>query len=1048
MADKLIHQPACPEFDLPQIARRRRWILLSIASLALMLILLLAYTQTHSFGHAFLKSLASDLDLWVEASSFRFVGANRFVGKDLQIFDKDKKPLFGAQHIEMRFGIWSWFVNSFLPKTLKIDGAKVALHQSRDGSRSMDPLLDRFSGLSFHADALHRKHEENPIEITNSRLSWTWEDHPESSIQVSDFNYSIKASGSDEHSLSGRLEIVGDETTKVEMNFGGDLQMSIPKTDIPPRIEVSAEFDFENASGRLDELAGTSANLVFKMDQNAIQSSMFFGDDKIIVKGPFDFSRNEWHLKLKAESISRPLLNLVSLPLGLDFGKSKLRMDASFDWSFGGSIVSLQGKMEADDFEIIKGMQHTDRSDLFAEYDFQYRRDEESLRIQQLHFNAKNEGEAWLNGMLKSPTILSWGNALPGIKEPDFEFAIQDVDLRLWGGLFGMALPCGRLTFDSQSNITKDGRKVTSDWKGCWAGLEMTTPAGKTINTDLTFDANVLFEGFRRFRILGLQYDWTENALPLLTGEGRLSYDIEDGDYSLHLISKGELARILSEMKMEDWEVSSGNADLKLRIITSKGYSDIIFDANVEGLEASYLLWDFTDHRLNAHLECNLSANRLQLNTMAFQSQSGFRDSGTIRLRGDYDRKTQNGTIAFETVRLDRHFFGPALGDYLRLENWGEGRINIKGEATFTGDGESHVASIIKLENLQLPKNPLRESIDVFENALDLEVHSEAKLAGNSLKVEGGKILLSSAEGIENAMDFDLDIPLKSNSSQDALLRIAANRLDLSNYIDWAKHTILWHNLFPRQTSILHFPQTMNVKISADEFYLTNLALTNLVGQARLGEGILQLDSMDAKLNGGKVSGGLALKETGDSIHLSADLCASEMPLSPMLHLAFNPTKKDETFSGLLHGRASIEGHFEEHGGVPKFIGQIEGGFQTSQTSPINLRSYSCFAPIFSVLDLSDEVPIEVSELTASVHLSGAIAEIETLKIDAKPFQLSASGKVALASPLKETPLHLPLKLSSAASSASQHVATLRGKLDSLKLDWEPIVLEKKDRRF
>ncbi len=674
MADRLIHQPANPEFDLPGMKRRRARLLTIIGGVALLVLGFVAFTQTPMFGRSLIRAANANGDgLTIAAESFRLVGVSRLEGAGLMVQDENEETVFQCRRLSLGFDPIEWIKGSFTLRSVVLDGGQLRVIEGDDDHNSVASLWNVFAKRRARSRIPLRGVRVDRIEVSDSQVQFEWTDRPEVRIQVTGIqavcdNFSPGEDATLDWSADTRFE--SDGGTSLGMTSAGQLEFNLRQSAMPRMANGSLAFEFRDGLGRLREWTGASGEFnVAVQPEQVDEISLRFnhqGADlgSIIAQGPFDSDRMEGRLRTTTSELRRPILNLLSVVTGLDFGESQLQADLTVDWAFGGAVVSMRGAVEGENIELIKGEVRTPKTTLTTDTSFQYNSDDSSVLIQKLEMSATSGGSEWLKADLESPVILSWGDTRPGIKEPKFEFVLKDLDVHAWASFFLLDLPPGLLSLDATTTILRDGQVVLSDVSGGLQQLQVPLPNGDQTVVGLDFGFNVQIDNMKRINILGLKYAVEEEGARLLSGDGVSSYSFEDQDFSLQLVALGPLKPYTDRSAVPELELETGNLDTMLRIKSKGGNHDVILNVGMSELEGRFGPAVFDDHRFDWQLDTKISGSRVLLNNLTAKARKGFTAAGSLGFNGNYDLEAETGSIRFQSVGINRNLFGRALDPY------------------------------------------------------------------------------------------------------------------------------------------------------------------------------------------------------------------------------------------------------------------------------------------------------------------------------------------------------------------------------------------------
>lgn len=1028
MSDRLIHQPANEEFDIPVMARRRRWIIFASGIAVVLVFLLLGYTQTESFGREILHSVQSrSNETSISAGSFHLVGMSRLVGSEIRVVEEDGKQVFSCRSLDVEFDLLEFLLGRLGLDSVAIEGGQLEVIEKENGETSIDALWSQFSRRSRRSQQPLKEVDVDSIRLSDCGIRFSWEERPSVVLNARKLNLLCQpfAPGADSTlNLESSLDLVSDESAAVSLDVKGTIKINLRESGVPRLADGIVSLSFGEGTGRLSDLAGAEGEIKLAVQPEEVEESglRLFRDDEelgsILVSGPFDSRRMEGRLTIKTDTLKRPILNLFSVVSGLDFGETALRTETTVNWAFGGSVVSARGQLEASNLELLKGPVRTPKTEFFSEYSLQYSDDDDSLLLQKCRFRASSGGVDWLTGGLGAPVIFSWGDARPGIKEPKFDFTVKDLDMRAWASFFLVDIPPGRLSLDATTSIQKDGQLIVSKVEGDVKDLEILTPADLSLQTDLDFEFGMQLDEMKRLSLIDINYSLREGDLDLLKGTGVYSLQFDDASYSFQIVSRGPAPWISEHFGIEALELSAGDLDAMLRVQSKDDSYDVVLNAGLSDLVGRYGGMVFEDHRFESKLDLKAVGRQVLLNNFNVRARKAYTSAGSIGFNGQYDIEDETGSVRFQSVGINRHLFGAMLDARIQADRLGEAELKIEGQLDFDRKGESRLNAKIGVGQL---KRTLEEGAE--EAMLDFDFAGDAVITGERLILSEGTMSLAETARGNNQLRIKADFPLDLSAVGKGKMTIDGDTVDLSEY--WSlyrelrsesKETVRTSTEDSIQRDVVDgadeggWQSTLGFDSALAELYLADLAVTNFVAKSTLGRELLVVDELAGDVNGGSVRGLLAAKQRAGATDLSIDLSVSDVPIAPMFSIWANTNRV--AVEGTLNAQVRLDGRLGD--GVDEktnLSGLIEGVLIEPVFPPSDSGQTPWLTPVLRALRLPRIDHVNFDRIYTSVKLDEMIAEVEELSLDADLLKLSSSGSVPLGHPLALSLVNLPVDI-------------------------------------
>ena len=1027
MSDRLIHQPASPEFDVPVIKRRRSRIFVVFAIAGILLLLFLGYTQTESFGRRLLASFEATSDgLVISAESFRLVGTKRLVGSDLTIIENDGTALFQCQRLDLKFDVVRWLRGSLSLKSVLLEGAQLEVFESGDGKKSLGTLWAKFSKKKTKSHLPLRGVEVSAIELRDCLVRFTWEERPETliEVQLESVASDLFAPGRDCNlSLETVTRFQSDGNSSVTMRSAGNVNFNLRESGLPKSASMRLPLRFIQGDGHFQGLEEVSGELDLSIDPRSIkESGLRFSRageplGSILFSGPFDSEKLEGRIGIKTSPLTRPLLNLFFTVSGVDFGASVIQSDMTADWAFGGSILSVRGNIEGSTVELIKGDARTPKTEVLGDYSFQFNKPDETLLIQKLQLTAASGGTNWFEGKLGSPVFISWGDVRPGIREPVFNLSVKHLDAHAWGTFFLLDLPRGEFSLDATTTVQRDGQKILSNIKLDASDLEVRTPDGHSMLTDLEITLDAQIEELKRLSVLDLEYSWLTNEQDFVEGNGVAAYSLDDGSYSFQLVTQGPVSALAERSGIAGLRFSNGALNTMLRV-QSKGDSyDVTFNASASNLVGRYRRAVFDDHRFEFQMDSKVNGSAVSLKSLTANARKGYTGAGSLGFSGDYDLKSESGDIRFRATGINRFLFSEMLDEYVKSELLDDAVLRSEGRVLLNLGGESRITGKVSIDQWQGLSQDGETNIP-----LDVELAGNGVFSQAGLMVRDGIVGFSSTKrfsGSKNELQFELDI-LDLEGVELSSAEIRSEKLDLSPYLRWIRNSkpdqVSGRVQEPGSEALRSsgfWPVSLDVEFG--ELYLDPLAATNLVVRSSIQKDSFKLEKLDAAINGGSISGvgTVGHRDFGkesQSTDVAIDLALSEIPIE--LWQGVVSGEAEEGVTGRLNLRAQIDGRIEESSeNESALTGQIEATLTDPTFPAVATDSLPWLTPILTSLRLPDPDTLEVEQLSTSVSFDKNRMIVEDLSLDANHLRLKSLGAVLIKGGLEATPVDLPVEV-------------------------------------
>ncbi len=1077
MADRLIHQPANPDVDVPILSRRRRRALAGAMALLGVLVLFLAWTQTGWFARSVILQRLEDMhDIRVEADTFRLSGWRTLIGRSVEVRDDSDRVVFKSRELECQFSLLEFLSGARRLDALKLNGAEWFRHETARSSRPWNVWLteSRFEGASGGARLLPRW-ELRDVSMADSRVRFTWDAYPEASVEVGSLALASERLVVDEEAnleVAAEIQLVAGDN-RVTIPLEGQIGVNLSGSGIPQFLSGGVSFGFQEASGYLAHLDGASGRLDLAMDQGEVKDSgveLTKGGESlgaIRVSGPFDSRRNEGRLRVTGTGIDRHWLNVIGAIRQIDFRESRLQWDSTLDWSVGGTVFSARGKVKATDLEMVSSGGQTPVSDVEADYAFQHNFETQSLLLQKCRFGAVHGEEEWLSGVLDSPVILSWGSSRPGIKEPTFRLQLKEVDLAQWGPLLSQPAIDGVLSVSFDATVRRDGRLITSDVTGSISKLPITY-GGDSFLTHLSFDCSAKLEELKRVNLVNIRYElFPDGQAPesrfgagptILSGDGAFSFQFDDLNYSVQLASRGDLPSLTDRGWVPGLELSQGNFDLLVRIQANELDTEVFCNTILADVTGRYQNVELEDYRFEIKCDGAVNERRVLVNSVSLDSRRNYNEAGSVSLTGNYDLQTKASKFQLRTVGLNRHWFRPFAHEYGDLAVWegAELRLDCRIDSTVEGGSVTGRADLV---NLKLVES--EEDSSLLDSAWDFN----ATWSEDAIELKPSKLILAVTERAVNEVRIAGESKINAGLLESAALQVSSDGVDLSDYFTFFRRiqgeleaddsvsTSLPVDTASTEVTLpgLSPVPAVSLGLELDQLYMGEIAMTNVVGTLGWSGPKFSVAGLKTEVNGGtfELNGTTTAAEGGVS-DVKWDLAGSEIALEPILRTFDDP--EDVAGGGRLSFSGQVNGALDRSAAAAHVL---DGGLTVSIEEPtfLNLDSelLSWLNPILTTMQLPSSDTWTLRRLSGDFQFQGKNLVAERVELDSSHLRMRTQGSVPLRAELLASPVDLPVDvflvpsgggLTNAGEWPSMApFATLEGPLDDLEIRVDPLAL-------
>ena len=315
---------------------------------------------------------------------------------------------------------------------------------------------------------------------------------------------------------------------------------------------------------------------------------------------------------------------------------------------------------------------------------------------------------------------ISWGAASSAVGDSALNLAIIHLDLADWKPFLGEVAPAGDVNMKLNLLSKGAGKQLSFDLDSQIDNLTAGTGSNQISQVSVTLQMRGQATDMKQFSFPEYKLQVARQAQPLVTVSGSGTYDQASQNADLQLDAQLMLARLLQALPRSDMNVSSGTAELKVRMSQKQKNQDIT---------GSFTLADFTGQCGNntlsafgatADLDVGMTPQQIQLRKITGKLSSGANTGGSYDLSGTYDLSNKTAQLTAKLVDLNQNGLRPFLEPMLADKKLASIAINASASVQYDPKAASAVKADCQVTNLvvndpkgQFPATPLEAKMQV-----------------------------------------------------------------------------------------------------------------------------------------------------------------------------------------------------------------------------------------------------------------------------------------------------------------------------------------------
>ncbi|MDB6038470.1 MAG: putative assembly protein, partial [Verrucomicrobiales bacterium] len=984
------------------------------------------------------KSMNSDLK--VETLSLSPFSEVHLTGLKLQ--PNGKEPLLTAAEAHVRYNLMDIIRGTIRVDEVTLVSPVIELIKNPDGTSNLDPITQGSSKEKKASEPKKLQLAIKNISLKNGtvRITEKLKDGGTKTTELGNLNVTLDQLVT---GAPGKLTLDSDLSMAaspkngtndlVKGNLKGAFEIALDPALNPQRLNGSAALKLGQTAGAYADYAGFGLVLDADVSPTEIRQAVVHfskadqGLGELRVSGRFDPKTMEGHIT-QVFSVDKRLLNIAGGPRGIDFGNSSISSTNVIDLSKNGSLIGVAGKLSGRTISLAKQTQQTPALNLDADYQISVNRTDSSATIQKLNFTATQDGQPLLRTLLNQPMNVSWGGTVPGFNESALQVVLTNFNLGQWASVIGSNAPTGVVSATVDLLAQKGGQALTTTVAAQVNNLSLSLGTNAIRNADVALNASGTVENLSTINISKYSATIRENKGTLLQADGSVRYDLKTKAVSGQANAVASLATALELFPVAQFSVSSGEAKVTANFSMDNGKTAANGNLALQNLTGKYAQYVLDKFQAALEYKIDMTTNQVQIQTATLTFGQGATQGGTVDLKGSYDLTKKSANLEFKTVDLNQNtlttFLAPSLGENKLVSI----SLNSNGSVGYDPNGETSIKTDLSIDKWvvqdaakKLPAEPL-----------SVKLQLDAGLNKQIVELRQLLLKLSPTERAKNELSIKGHIDSSKTNATPGTITIQSDSLDITHYYDLfagkagaatnatsgaRQPTAATASIPPvkdpnKEPDPIALPfQDFTANLNIGQFYLRQIAASNLTLVAKINKGEVHLNPVKLSLNGAPLSADVLLNLGVPGYTYDLSFQADRVPLEPIVNsLSTNSTGQ---MKGLLVANAKIKGAGTTGVNLQKNLaGTANFSLTNMNVQVIAPKWRNVLEPIALVLNLPELTATPLDWLGGQVDVGAGKINLQQFTVVSPAFMANSQGTIPIEPILTNSPLNLPLSLS------------------------------------
>lgn len=1070
--------------SLPPPPRKRRvWprVIAWVLGIFILLIIVVYFVATSS---AFLKGqilprVSKSLNADVTVSDASIHPFSEVVLHNLKVQPTNQPPIITAPEVRVRYSLFDIIGGNIHVDEMALVSPTIQLVQNPDGSSNLDPLTKSQKPSEKKPKPLSKPSKQTKIDIRRVTITDATvlkvQNHTGGTrdlLELTNVNLTVTDVKNGE---AGKLElkaIIHEENNPpapamyglLTATVNGSFNFALTPDLKPGSILGDTKVEISNASGSFSDFATLSANLHCDMSPTEIKdASLKFQKGgnalgELRASGPFDTAKSEGKLTVVLLSLDKQVLNLFGAKSGIDFGSTTINSTNTIDISKSGSVVAAVGELTLGKLQLTRTNQTTPTLDVRVAYDASVDSNQKTALLRTFNLDGAQDGRPLLHGELTSPMTLAWGNTTNSVGDSSLTLTVTKLNLADWKSFAGNGVPSGIVNVNLKLLSQQSGKQLTFDAGSQIENLAMQLGSNQIAGATVTLQAHGQAADLKQFNLTNYSLQLAQSNQPALTISGSGTYDTATSSADMQLTLQATLARLLQLLGRTDVAASSGTVDLKAHVLQKQQAQTVTGNLALANFTGKFGSNQFNNFGTTMDLDIAKGSEQIDIHKVAGKLTQDGNVGGSFDVSGTYGLTNKPTQLTVKLADFNQNGLRPFLEPMLTGKKLVSISVNGNVAVQLNPNGDSAVKADLQVTNLvvndptqQIPATPLEARLNI-----------DTSVANKTADLRQLQITLTPTQRGKNQLQLQGRVNFAQTNAMQGNLKLTADSIDVTSYYDLfagkkeeAKKAKQAATPQPENAPASPAPsgppqepagkqlpfKNFVVDANVREFYLREIAITNLQTTIKLDGGRVLMNPFQLALNGSPVTATIDADLSVPGYKYALTFNADHVPFAPLWN-TFKPEEKGK-LGGTLTAMANISGTGTTGESLKKTLnGKFDIGTTNLNLSVANVKSpilrtiINVVATIPELLrnpegavgsllgtvtgnvlgtggGLTDELsksPIDV--ITARGGAGDGRVDLQEMVIRSAAFEANAKGAVTLENVLTNSTINIPVAIS------------------------------------
>lgn len=526
--------------------------------IVLVVVLYLVVTSTAFFKGVILPRAGKALNADITVTDANISPFSQVRFHSLKVTPRGREQLMEVQDIHANYSLWDILGGRIVVSEAVVDSPVITVIQNADGTSNLDPLTQKSDTNSKPARRKNDSAAKKPTQVdikkialnnATVRLVKKYNGGGRDVTEMTGLNFTVTNL---KNGQAGKIELAAALAMEKAMQtnaaagalrgkLAGGFDFALTPDLKFATASGNTTFTVEQATGPLADLNGLAAKFDCELTPTELKqlalhlakADAVLGE--IRAHGPFDTAKSEGKIRLEVLGIDKQALNLIGAASGMDFGGTSINSTNDIEFSQGGHLISVAGRMDMAHFQITRQGRSSPTLDLHGDYEVTVDQSASTANVKTLNLTGTQNSQPLLQGGLSSPMTIAWGNANSNVGDAALNLIITNLNLTDWKGVTDETGPEGTVAMQARLVSQKSGKQLGFELAAQLKNLATGSGNARVNQGDLQLQAGGTATDLKQFKLDNYQLELARQGTLVLKISGQGTYDstTRDADFQI-----------------------------------------------------------------------------------------------------------------------------------------------------------------------------------------------------------------------------------------------------------------------------------------------------------------------------------------------------------------------------------------------------------------------------------------------------------------------------------------------------------------------------------